>query len=115
MQANVSTENQSVALTEQSKKRKSFAAALNKENGLKRRADKEEKETTEQMVFDDTDDDIEEDVRDTEALDICMAEISKPSEDIAEDDWVLVSFSCKKRRNILLGRLFLFMKKKSWK
>lgn len=62
-------------------------------------------ETPGNVRFEDSDDDIEEELRDEEALDECMAEISKPSKDIIEHNWVLVSLAGKKSRKFYVGQV----------
>lgn len=63
------------------------------------------KSSGENIVFDDSDDDIEEEIREIEELDACMTEMDKPVTDIEKDDWVLVALSGKKSKKCYVGQV----------
>lgn len=65
----------------------------------------EEGENVVEVIYEDTDDDIEEEMREEEALNTCMEAISKPSEDIDVDDWVLVCLAGKKSKKYYVGQV----------
>ncbi|KAG5863697.1 hypothetical protein JTB14_030759 [Gonioctena quinquepunctata] len=65
----------------------------------------EESEQEEEMILDDSDDDIKEEMREVEALESCMNEISKPLNEVTENDWVLVCLSGKKSKRYYVGQI----------
>ncbi|XP_050310037.1 uncharacterized protein LOC126745992 [Anthonomus grandis grandis] len=78
-------EKDSTVLKEKSKSNKNRRKKF-KPNSMNEEEDISDKE----IIFQESDDDIiEEEMRNAEAVDACMEQISKPSTDIQEDNWVL--------------------------
>lgn len=67
--------------------------------------EKNGKNTIENIIYDDSDDDIEEEFREMEDLDTCMTEMDKPLTDIEKDDWVLVGLLGKKIKKYYVGQV----------
>lgn len=53
--------------------------------------------SNENIIFNDSDDDIEVEIREMEEIDACITEMDKPWTDIDKGDWVLVALLGKKK------------------